>query len=179
MGLAVFMFISGGGVVLKRSDTISRRPREAAIMSAVSPLRGWRASMTATLRVESHLDTTLRSSDATATRMRVDMATTPPRGGGCRRTTLTSGAKTSKAAREATDHIRRDRALEGTRMVLATCLECGNCVSRTRLLGASSCWKCELLQYCRQGVEPSPRLRWAVAGGAPAILGRPLRGSYK
>ena len=75
--------------------------------------------MTATLRVESHLDTTLRSSDATAARMRVDMATTPPRGGGCRRTTLISGAKTSKAAREATDHIRRDRALEGTRMVLA------------------------------------------------------------
>ena len=82
--------------------------------------------MTATLRVESHLDTTLRSSDATAARMRVDMATTPPRGGGCRRTTLISGAKTSKAAREATDHIRRDRALEGTRMVLA---ECGNCVA--------------------------------------------------
>ena len=119
MRLAVFMFTSGGGVALKRSDTISRRPREAAIMSAVSPLRGWRASMTATLRVESHLDTTLRSSDATAARMRVDMATTPPRGGGCRRTTLISGAKTSKAAREATDHIRRDRALEGTRMVLA------------------------------------------------------------
>ena len=174
------MFISGGGVVLKRSDTISRRPREAAIMSAVSPLRGWRASMTATLRVESHLDTTLRSSDATATRMRVDMATTPPRGGGCRRTTLTSGAKTSKAAREATDHIRRDRALDGgysdgARDLLGVWeLRRAHAFLVHRRVGSVNFYN-----IVEQSVEPSPRLRWAVAGGAPAILGRPLRGSYK
>ena len=111
--------------------------------------------MTATLRVESHLDTTLRSSDATAARMRVDMATTPPRGGGCRRTTLISGAKTSKAAREATDHIRRDRALEGTRMVLATCLECVGTASRAHAFFRNVYYLrlLEDYQWCELGVN--------------------------
>ena len=68
---------STSGLELRSIETISVSPRDAAIMSIVSPFKGCLASTAWYL--ESQLETEIRSLEATAARMCVGSTEMPPR----------------------------------------------------------------------------------------------------